>query len=83
MAQDILAKRGSHYSNRAPTPNIPGAKTDAEYLPLLDNNGKNNVISTWSIADRVTYRGAYKASKIRPRVSRKDLQLRHVRFYTR
>ncbi|EUC35508.1 hypothetical protein COCCADRAFT_35011 [Bipolaris zeicola 26-R-13] len=38
MAQDILAKRGSHYSNRAPTPNIPGAKTDAEYLPLLDNN---------------------------------------------
>jgi len=40
IAQEILAKRGAIYSNRAPTPNIPGSKTDAEYLPLLDNNGK-------------------------------------------
>jgi hypothetical protein len=39
IAQEILAKRGAIYSNRAPTPNIPGAKVDAEYLPLLDNNG--------------------------------------------
>ena len=44
MAQDLLAKRGAHYSNRAPTPNIPGSKTDAEYLPLLDNNGKRNIL---------------------------------------
>lgn len=46
MAQDLLAKRGAYYSNRAPTPNIPGAKTDAEYLPLLDNNGKHQMVST-------------------------------------
>ncbi|KAI4960765.1 hypothetical protein J4E86_002390 [Alternaria arbusti] len=38
VCQDLLARRGAYYSNRAPTPNIPGAKTDAEYLPLLDNN---------------------------------------------
>lgn len=38
IAQEILAKRGAIYSNRAPTPNIPGTKVDAEYLPLLDNN---------------------------------------------
>jgi hypothetical protein len=38
MCQELLAKRGAIYSNRAPTPNIPGTKTDAEYLPLIDNN---------------------------------------------
>jgi len=42
IAQEILAKRGANYSNRAPTPNIPGTKVDAEYLPLLDNHGNPN-----------------------------------------
>lgn len=38
ISMDLLSRRGAIYSDRGVVPNVPGTKTDAEYLPLLGNN---------------------------------------------
>lgn len=46
IARDLLAKKGSIYSDR---PHIPALlsdnRTSAQYLPLLSKNGKSSIIS--------------------------------------
>lgn len=41
IANDLLAKRGSIYSDRPLIPNLPDNRTSGDYLALLGNNGKS------------------------------------------
>lgn len=40
IAQDLLVKRGSIYSDRPPINNLKNSKTAGEYIPLLGHNGE-------------------------------------------
>ena len=42
IAQDLLVKRGSIYSDRPPINNLKDSKTAGEYIPLLGHNGEWN-----------------------------------------
>ncbi|TVY85121.1 Fumitremorgin C synthase [Lachnellula suecica] len=39
VANDLLSKRGSIYSDRPVIPNLPDNRTSGDYLPLLGRNG--------------------------------------------
>lgn len=40
IANDLMAKRGSVYSDRPKIPNLPDNRTSGDYLPLLGRNGQ-------------------------------------------
>lgn len=40
VASDLMAKRGSVYSDRPKIPNLPDNRTSGDYLPLLGRNGQ-------------------------------------------
>lgn len=44
IANDLMAKRGSIYSDRPTIPNLPDNRTSGDYLPLLGRNGMFSII---------------------------------------
>jgi hypothetical protein len=55
VANDLLGKRSSIYSDRPVIPNLPDNRTSGDYLPLLGHNG-TSLDSTTTISSTAQHR---------------------------